>query len=1038
MKKWITSMDEFKRFWCMLLLAAGSIVPSFAQVAQTFTVTGRITDAAAGSPITGVTVSVKGQKGSVQSDAAGSYRISANEGDVLVFHFLGYQSKEVEVVAATLDVELTSTMSHLDEVVVVGYNTVKKADLTGAVASIGAEQVRRMPVTNALQAMQGMVAGVDITSNERPGEMGSVRVRGVRSLSAGNSPLYVVDGIPLAAGGIEALNPSDIESIDVLKDASATAIYGSRGANGVIMVTTKKGKEGQLSLNYLAVATIENMHDRTQMMDAAEYIEFRRDAYRRLPSDNPNRYPDEPTEQADQRIFGSDAVAWANVANGWQNGSWDGSRVATTDWTGMVLKTGVTHDHSLNASGGTDKMKAYGSFGYLNQGGTILGQDYQRYTGKFAVDLNPVEWFKFGGSLAATYGDQNYGYQGSGSQGAANLYFAANGMLPYAVPFDEQGNRINLPGGDVNIRNPIGDDKFTINERYVLRTLGNVYAEATILDGLRYRLNFGPDFYHFRNGRWMDEHAAERGAGEPGSTNYAQLNQTSRFSWTLDNLLYYDKTFAGKHDVGVTLLQSVTANRTESSSMTATDLPWNSQRWYQLNSVSELDGFSTGLSESQLLSYMARVNYGYDSRYLLTASVRWDGASQLADGNKWDLFPSAAFAWRMDQESFMADVDWVSQLKWRIGFGSTGNAAIDPYFTKGGVQTLYYTWGSVVEPGYVSSDASLASPAPMANLDLGWERTTQWNLGLDFGLFRGRVNGSLDVYTSKTTDLLLQMSIPSLTGYTATWANIGATSNKGVDLSINTINIENADFTWTSNLNITASNDRIVELANGKVDDVNNGWFIGERLSVYYDYLKEGIWQNTAEDLAEIEKFNANGHAFKPGDIRVADLDGDYRIDANFDRRIVGHSTPKWTAGFNNSLRYKAWDLTFFIFGRFGFTTLGGGEYLQGRFAQRKLDYWQPDNPTNEYPAPNYGNAGGDPYRTSMNYQDGSFIKLRNVSLGYTLPKPISNRLRLENLKIYAQVMNPGLLYSNVDWIDPDLGGSTFNRGFVIGLNVGF
>jgi len=1006
--------------------------------AQPITVSGKVTSEGTGEPLPGVSVSIKGEQATTQTDSQGDYQMAVPPGTTLVFRLIGYTDRELVTSGSTLNVTLSETSSELEEVVVVGYNTVKKSDLTGAVASIGAEQVRRMPVANALQAMQGMVSGVDITSNERPGEMGSVLIRGARSLSASNSPLYVVDGIPLAAGGIEALNPSDIESIDVLKDASATAIYGSRGANGVIMVTTKRGKEGRLSLNYLAVTTIENMQDRMEMMNAAEYIEFRRDAYRRLPETNANRYPEIPTQQQDERIFGSDSYGWANVAKGWQNGTWDGSLVPTTNWTDMVLKTGVTHDHSLNASGGTDKMQAYGSFGYLNQGGTVLGQDYQRYTGKFTVDLTPVSWFKFGGSLAATHGDQNYGYQGSGSTGAANLYFAAQGMLPYAVPFDDNGNRINLPGGDVNIRNPIGDDKYTINERRILRTLGNVYAEVNLLEGLKYRMNFGPDFYQWRNGRWMDEHAAERGAGEPGSTNYAQLNNTMRFSWTLDNLLYFDRVFADKHNVGITLLQSATANRTETSTMTATDLPWNSQRWYQLNSVSELDGFGSHLTESQLLSYMARVNYGFNDRYLLTASIRWDGASQLAEGNKWDFFPSAAVAWRMDQESFMESVDWINQFKWRIGFGSTGNAAIDPYFTKGGVQTLYYTWGSLVEPGYVSSDASLANPAPMANLDLGWERTTQWNFGLDFGFFRGRINGALDFYLSRTSDLLLQMSIPSLTGYTSTWANVGATANKGVDLTLNTVNIEKRDFRWTSNLNFTASRDRIVELSNGKLDDVNNLWFIDDRLSVYYDFVKEGIWQNTAEDLAEIEKFNTNGHAFRPGDVRVADLDGDYRIDANHDRQIVGHSAPRWTAGFNNSLSYKNWDLTFFIFGRFGFTTLGGGEYLQGRFAQRRLDYWRPDNPTNEYPAPNYGNAGGDPYRTSMNYQDGSFIKLRNVSLGYTLPTTISNRLRLNTLKIYAQAMNPGLLYANVDWIDPDLGGSTFNRGIVFGLNVGF
>ncbi|WP_218146608.1 SusC/RagA family TonB-linked outer membrane protein [Parapedobacter indicus] len=1031
----ITFYLDWRNTLIVLIAILFTVVAGYA---QPITVSGKVTSEGTGEPLPGVSVSIKGEQATTQTDSQGDYQMAVPPGTTLIFRLIGYTDRELVTSGSTLNVTLSETSSELEEVVVVGYNTVKKSDLTGAVASIGAEQVRRMPVANALQAMQGMVSGVDITSNERPGEMGSILIRGARSLSASNSPLYVVDGIPLAAGGIEALNPSDIESIDVLKDASATAIYGSRGANGVIMVTTKRGKEGRLSLNYLAVTTIENMQDRMEMMNAAEYIEFRRDAYRRLPETNANRYPEIPTQQQDERIFGSDSYGWANVAKGWQNGTWDGSLVPTTNWTDMVLKTGVTHDHSLNASGGTDKMQAYGSFGYLNQGGTVLGQDYQRYTGKFTVDLTPVSWFKFGGSLAATHGDQNYGYQGSGSTGAANLYFAAQGMLPYAVPFDDNGNRINLPGGDVNIRNPIGDDKYTINERRILRTLGNVYAEVNLLEGLKYRMNFGPDFYQWRNGRWMDEHAAERGAGEPGSTNYAQLNNTMRFSWTLDNLLYFDRVFADKHNVGITLLQSATANRTETSTMTATDLPWNSQRWYQLNSVSELDGFGSHLTESQLLSYMARANYGFNDRYLLTASIRWDGASQLAEGNKWDLFPSAAVAWRMDQESFMESVDWINQFKWRIGFGSTGNAAIDPYFTKGGVQTLYYTWGSLVEPGYVSSDASLANPAPMANLDLGWERTTQWNFGLDFGFFRSRINGALDFYLSRTSDLLLQMSIPSLTGYTSTWANVGATANKGVDLTLNTVNIEKRDFRWTSNLNFTASRDRIVELSNGKLDDVNNLWFIDDRLSVYYDFVKEGIWQNTAEDLAEIEKFNTNGHAFRPGDVRVADLDGDYRIDANHDRQIVGHSAPRWTAGFNNSLSYKNWDLTFFIFGRFGFTTLGGGEYLQGRFAQRRLDYWRPDNPTNEYPAPNYGNAGGDPYRTSMNYQDGSFIKLRNVSLGYTLPATISNRLRLNTLKIYAQAMNPGLLYANVDWIDPDLGGSTFNRGIVFGLNVGF
>jgi TonB-linked SusC/RagA family outer membrane protein len=997
-------------------------------------ITGTVVDQS-NEPLPGVSIVVTGTGKGTTTDAEGKYAIEIpDDASVLTFSYVGYLSKEAQVGnQSVVDIVLVSDDKTLEEVIVIGYNRVKKSDVTGSVISVGSDEIKKRPVANVLQAMQGRAAGVDITSNERPGEMGSIRIRGNRSLSASNSPLYVVDGIPLAAGGIESINPNDIESIDILKDASATAVFGSRGANGVVLVTTKQGKSGKLSLNYIGTTTIENMHDRINMMNSAQYVQFRRDAFRRA-----GTYPAVPTLADDERIFGGDAYALANIRKGWQNGTWDGNLIPTTNWTDMVLKTGVTQDHTLGVSGGTEKMKAYGSLGYLFQDGTQLGQDFERFNAKFSVELSPVKWFKFGGSINGTYSLQNYGYATSNATGPGNLYFAAQGMLPFAVPFDDNGNRINLPGGDINILNPIGEDKYNVNERKVLRTLGVLFAEVDILKGLKYRMNFGPDFYNLRNGRWMDRNSINRGGGEPGSTNYAQLNQTSRFSWTLDNLLYYDHTFGGKHTLGLTLLQSASKNLTETSVMTATNLPWNSQKWHQLNSVSALDGFGTGLSESQLLSYMGRVNYGFNDKYLLTASVRWDGASQLAPGNKWDFFPSAAFAWNLDQEEFLKSVTWVNMLKARIGFGSTGNAAISPYQTKGAIETLYYTWGSRVEAGYVSSDASLANPISMANLNLGWEHTTQWNVGIDFDLLRRRISGTLDVYTSKTTDLLLRRSIPSIVGYVSTFDNIGATSNKGVDLTVNTINIRKRNFEWSSTLNFSANKDKIVELANGKNDDLANSWFIGQRLAVYYDYTKQGIWQSTPEDAAEIKKFNENGHSFKPGDIRVVDLNGDYRIDANNDRKIVGNSSPDWTFGFNNTFTYKNWDLAVFMFGRVGFTVATGAESLQGRFAQRVLDYWTPENPTNEYPSPNNNSAAGDPFKSAMNYQDGSFVKVRNISLGYTVPASFARKLRMTNCKVYAQIQNPGLLYSNIAWLDPDLGGSTFNRGFVFGLNVGF
>jgi TonB-linked SusC/RagA family outer membrane protein len=1010
-------------------------------------------------PLIGATVVVRHSKtnfaAGASTDTAGVFTARLPAGGPYRFSvsMIGYEPQTLsgynlkEGTTFTLDVEMKASARALEQVVVVGYGTRKRSDVTSSIVSINAEEIRSRPVQNALQALQGKAAGVDITSNERPGEVGSILIRGVRSLAATNSPLYVVDGIPLNFGGINALNPNDIETMDVLKDASATAIYGSRGANGVVLITTKKGKNGAISLNYVGTVTVEKINNLMERMNAQQYIEFRRDAYRRIrylnPSALPNTtYPDAPSFADDQRLFGQDPYAWANVQKGWVGGKWDPSLVPTTDWTGLVEQTGITQDHTISVSGGTQKLKAYASFGYLKQDGTQLGQDYTRYSGKFNIDINPTKWFSMGSSITATYGKQNFGFSTTNASGPGSLYAAASGMLPFAVPFDSTGKRINLPGGDINILNPIGEEQYNENLRTTLRTLGAFYAEITPLKGLRYRINFGPDFSNFKNGRWMDAMSINRGGGEPGSSNYDQLNQTSSNAWNLDNLLYYNKTLGGKHDIGATFLYSSTKVRQETSSMTASKLPWNSQKWYKLSSVAALDDFDSGLSENALLSYMGRINYGFSGKYFIDVYTRWDGASQLAPGKKWDMFPAGSLAWRIDREEFMKNISWLNQLKVRLGVGNVGNAAIAPYSTRGAVQTLYYTWGGVVEPGYVSSDPSSSSPVTMPNLKLGWERTTQTDLGLEFGLFNSRISGSLDLYTSRTKDLLLSRSIPTLTGYGRTLDNVGATANKGFEISLNTINVQKRDFTWSSTLNFSANRDRIVELSQGKIDDLNNLWFIGQRLNLYYDYVKLGIWQNTPEDLAEMARFNANiasaNSQFKPGSIKIKDLNGDYKIDANNDRRIVGHAQPNCNAGLMNEFSYKNWSLNVFIFSRWGYTITGGAESLQGRFAQRLVDYWTPNNPTNEYPAPNYNSAAGDPYRSSMNYQDGSFIKVRNISLAYNLPKAISGKMKMTDARFYVQVMNPGLLYSRVDWVDPDVNSSTFNRGIVAGVNIGF
>lgn len=992
---------------------------------------GKVLDAQDGTAVPGVTVSIKGQSSGTLTDINGSYSISIpDQGAILVFSSIGYVSQEVAVGSQSIvNVSLESDVKGLEEVVVVGYGAVRKSDVTGAIAKIGQKEMEAMPVQNALQAMQGKTAGVDITSNERPGEIGSIRIRGERSLNATNSPLFVVDGIPLQGAGIENLNPGDIESIEVLKDASSTAIFGSRGANGVILVTTKRGKTGKMAVNYSGTFSLENMHDRLEMMNSAEWLDFSRAAKMRAGTYNGSK---EVSLANDRAVYGSDPHAWAQIEKGWQNGTWNGNLVPTYNWTDEGLQSALTQIHTLSASGGTEKLQAYGSFGYLDQQGTQPGQEYNRYTGKFSADFKATNWLKLGGNINLTWGDQEYGYNfRKSTTGASNLYFALQGMLPWTVPYTPDGEYIRNPGGDVNIINPIREVNYSRNQRVNLRALGSLYTEvdfgkfAGFLDGLKYRFQFGPDFRFGRNGI-ADQAASINGDGN----NLVQYNTDMRSSWTLDNLVYYNKTIK-RNSLGVTLLQSASSFYSEGGNMRSfVNTP--QELWYNVGSLASIQGYGTWLTETQLSSYMARVNYGFDDKYLLTVSGRWDGASQLAPGHKWDFFPSAALAWKIDEESFLQEVSWIDQLKLRLGVGVTGNSGIGAYATKGAVANNFYHWGEIVALGMVASDPSAREPVVMANPALGWEKTAQYNLGIDFSVFKGRIDGSVDFYKSKTSDLLLTKSLPSLTGYLRTWDNIGKTENKGVDIAINSLNFKNKDFRWSSTLTFSADRSKITELSDGKIEDIPNGWFVGEQIGSYYDFVYDGVWKTS-------EKEQAAKYGRVPGEIKIRDLNGDGVIDQNNDRMIVGKARPNWSGGFLNTLNYKNWELSAFLYGRFGFTMRAGHEVLSGRFAMRKLDYWiEGVNENAEYYAPGVGGENGDTYRSAQGYLDGSFVKLRNVSLGYTFKPYQLQSLKMQNLKLYVQCMNPGLVYSKVDFLDPDLGGSTFNRSFVFGVNVGF
>lgn len=1046
-KEGVYFMSILKRQVLFVLFAFAATLCAFA---QNKTITGLVVDGN-GESIIGASVLVKGTTNGIITDIDGKFTLNdVPEAGVIQISYIGYKTQEISAKnKANLKVVLVEDNEMLDEVVVVGYGVQKKSDVTGAMIRVGSEELNSRPVANAFEAMQGKAAGVDIVSNERPGEVGTINVRGVRSLSASNTPLYVVDGIPLMSNsGIETLNPQDIESIDVLKDASATAIYGSRGANGVILVTTKSGKEGKMSLNYSGTVTIENLQDYSEMMNSAEYIDWRRWAYYYK---EPNKYPrgDQPTKDSDYLIFNGakDPYAWRNIEKGWAGGSWNGAAVPTTDWADMVTQTGITHEHTLSASGGSEKVKGYASIGYLNNEGTVKGQSYTRYTAKVSLDMDPTKWFKMGLNINGTFSNQQYGSSAQAvgqmvKDRPSNLYAASTSLYPYAVPYDDEGNRIDYPGGDDKVKTIVDEWNYSENERRMFRAIGSLYAQLDLgeiyspLKELRYRFNFGPDFRYYRNGSFQDAKSVSR-----EGTNRAKLSNSSDFSWTLDNLIYYDREI-GKHSFGVTLLQSATKYRYEESSMAAINIPLPSAKWNALSkkNISALDDWSSGLTEKQLLSYMFRLNYDYNNKYLLTVSGRWDGASQLAQGNKWAFFPSAALGWRLDQEGFLQDISWINQLKLRVGVGVTGNSAIDPYQTKGAVVPVYYPFGASPTPGFVASE-SIAKDGnvAMANKDLTWEKTTQYNIGVDYSVLNGRISGVLDFYTSRTTDLLMEMTIPSLNGYTNTYANVGKTSNIGIDLTLNTVNVKTRSFEWSTSINAAWQKDKIDELANGKEDDINNSWFIGQALGVIYGYQSAGIWKE--EDAAEMAKFNAKGHSFQAGMARPVDQNGDYKIDPNDDRVVIGHTRPRWTFGMTNTFSYKNFDLSVMLYGRFDYMVDTGGEWQGGRYTQRKINYYNENNKNAEYQKPIHDDGGGDPYYQILGYKNGSFLKVRNISLGYTFPQTLVKKWNLSNLKVYVQAKNPGRIFSNIDFLELDASQnltSTWNRGFTIGLNVGF
>ena len=999
-----------------IFIFLGSYAVGYGQ--QDRIVTGTVTDGDTGEVLPGVNILLRGTATGTVTNIDGHYTVTVPDGSgTLIFSFIGYTSQEVSVDSRSkIDVSMDSDIGSLDEVVIIGYGSQKREDVTGAISSISKQALEEVPVTNAPQMLQGRAAGVSVVSaGNKPGAGVTVQIRGRRSFNAGNDPLYVIDGIPIS-GGFNDINPNDIESIEVLKDASSTAIYGSRGANGVILITTKRGALGKATVSYNNWFGISKITQYPDIMNGAEFAEYKRESRRAVidPTTGLPLYNDADPE-ADSKLF--EAVELQSIAEG-----------RSTDWPRLMIKNGYSQNHDLSISGGSEYTRFNISMGYFNDIGIIDNQDFTRYTTRINIDQYIGDRFKVGMSTLGSYSERN------GED--VNAYgphsdFGALTENPLGVPYDESGNLIFRPTSDGLRTNPLSElvPGAVINRGKRFRLFSSIYGEAEIAKGLKFKMNFGPDLIQSRKGDFRGRYTNARQMGDPA----AYQNENFDFSYTWENIITYNKVFEQKHNLDFTGLYSLQSSQIEQSSINVVGLPVEFVEYYNFGAASIINGVGSGFEKRSILSYMARINYSYSDRFLVTLTGRADGSSKFYNDKKWGYFPSVALAWNIGNESFLKDGNTVSNLKLRLSYGETGNEGISPYQTNGLLTRTVYDFDGDAAFGY--------RPSSIRNNDLKWETTASLNIGVDFGFLSGRINGTVEVYKSKTTDLLLPQLLPITSGYGSILSNVGSKGNKGLEFSLSTLNITpkaEGGFEWSTDLNLFTNKEEILELSLGKVDDVGNARFIGHPATVYYDYVKLGIWQLGEEDAAR--QFDSS-----VGGVKVKDTNGNGSIDPD-DRQIIGSDVPKLIGGMTHRFKYKGFDLSVLTFARFGSTIVspvyGGFRFLSGRVNQYNVDYWTPDNPTNAFPRPNANLT--DPYfGSTLRYFDGSFVKIRNINLGYNFPVAFSENIKIQSLRVYLSAQNPFVFsaytskYNGIDPENPTTSTPPF-RTFLVGLNVKF
>lgn len=969
--------------------------------AQSRQVTGKITEKSTGLGLADVSVVVRGTNNATRTNADGNFTLTVTKpGKVeLEVSLIGYGTQVItanESSAVTLAMDKQTKA--LDEVVVIGYGTVRKRDLTGAVTSIKSEEIRKVPAQNPLESIQGKIAGADITRGSGSASSGvSIRIRGNRSIAGSNEPLYIVDGVQTS--NISNINPNDIESMEFLKDASSTAIYGWQGANGIVMITTKKGSTGKAKVSFNSYYGVSQVSRYPSVLDGPGFAALRREAHRT--TGRWNSTADDPLIFNNQELSAIRNNQWVNYQD-------------------LLIRNGRQQDHQVGVSAGTDKTKVYLSLDYFNESG-LLKQDWtNRYSVRANVDQTFNNWIKAGLQSQITYRDQSF---------RRDPLNQANKINPLGTVYDSAGN-FNLYPLAGSAVNPLADEQPNVysSKGKGTNVAANVYVEVKPISGFTFRSNLGANLNYSRTGLFEATTSINRN-GSPNLANYSSFN--SRFlNW--DNVFTYQKEIKD-HSFTITALTSYIHSLADSVAAQGQSQLIPEQLFYALGNASSNLAINSAYEKWNVLSFAGRLNYNYKGKYLVTLTNRADGASRLSEGNKWASFPSAAVAWRVSDEPFMERVPVLSDLKLRLSYGIAGNSAIPPYGTQSSLTRVAFAFGETGAQGFTFSPF-------IGNPGLGWELSATKNIGLDVGLWAGRLSAAIDVYDTRTSDLLLPRGLPPTTGVAQVYQNIGKTRNRGVEVSINSTNIRRTDLSWTSTATFTRNIEEIVSLVTEGVNDIGNGWFIGNPIQVFYDYEKLGIWQS--KDAAEAATYGQ-----KPGDIRVKDLNGDNKIDATNDRTVVGaNNRPKWFGGLSNTVSYKGVDLNVYVFARIG--QMINPDFLRRYHTQAQensgtiINYWTPENPSNDYPRPNANlSLASMLYTSTIGYVDGSYMRIRNLSLGYTLPK--FKQSFIDNLRVYVTGTN---LFTwtgsqKLKEYDPERGGGEsfpMTKTYVVGVNLGF